>query len=146
MSTTWRGQDGSVYLGGTTPQIVGGVFGYTVVSDFAALEATVMGEVWRTYRPGLPGWNGTMRARFDATPGSGQDQLLATVTGLNPAGAFAEVQFRIDDQNDLTPGTRYLKGEVIITGSTITAELTNIIEAAYTFQGSGPLELVWPTP
>lgn len=144
MATTWRGQDGSVLLGGTPPTAIGGVFGYTVVSDFGALEATVMGEVWRTYRPGLPGWNGTMRARFDNTAGSGQDDLLATVTGLNPAGSLGSVQFAINDQNDPTPNTRYLEGEVIITGVTITAELTNIIEAAYTFQGSGPLTLTWP--
>lgn len=142
MATTWRGQDGSVALGGTPETVVGGVFGYTVVSDFGALEATVMGEVWRTYRPGLPGWNGTMRARFHN--GDGQDDLLATVTGLNPAGSLGEVRFVINDQNDAAPGTRYLAGEVIITGVTITAELTNIIEAAYTFQGSGPLTLTWP--
>lgn len=142
MATTWRGQDGNVMLGGTPPVAAGGVFGWTVVSDFGALECTVMGEVWRTYRPGLPGWNGTMRARFNND--DGQEQLLATVTGVNPAGTLGEVQFLINDQNDPTPGTRYLSGEVIITGVTITAELENIIEAAYTFQGSGPLELTWP--
>jgi hypothetical protein len=143
MATTWRGQDGEVQLGGTPATTIGGVFGWTVVSDFAALEATVMGEVWRTYRPGLPGWNGTMRARFNNE--DGQDQLLATVTGLNPAGSLGEVRFVINDQNDAAPGTRYLHGEVIITGVNLVAELTNIIEASYTFQGSGPLELTWPT-
>lgn len=142
MATTWRGQDGNVLLGGTPPTAVGGVFGWTVVSDFAALEATVMGEVWRTYRPGLPGWNGTMRARFDNS--GGQEQLVQTVTGANPAGSLGSVQFVINDQNDPAPNTRYLEGEVIITGVSIVAELTNIIEATYTFQGSGPLTLTWP--
>lgn len=85
-----------------------------------------------------------MRARFHY--GEGQDTLLQTVTGLNPAGSLGEVQFAINDQNDPAPGTRFLSGEVIITGVTITAELENIIEAAYTFQGSGPLTLTWPAP
>ena len=142
MATTWRGQDGSVTLGGTPATVIGGVYGYTVVSDFGALEATVMGEVWRTYRPGLPGWSGTMQARFHL--GEGQETLLETVTGLDPAGALAEVRFTINDQNDPTPGTRYLAGAVIITGVSIAAELMNIIEANYTFQGSGPLTLTWP--
>lgn len=144
MATTWRGQDGSVTLGGTPVTVIGGVYGYTVVSDFGALEATVMGEVWRTYRPGLPGWSGTMQARFHM--GEGQENLLETVTGLDPAGTLAEVRFTINDQNDPTPGTRYLSGAVVITGVSIAAELMNIIEANYTFQGSGPLTLTWPTP
>lgn len=142
MATTWRGQDGAVAIAGTPDVVIGGVYGWTVVTEFAPLEATVMGEVWRTYRPGLPGWNGTMMARFDNE--AGQEQLLATVTGLDPAGSLAEVQFQINDQNDPTPGTRYLSGEVIITGVSISAELTNIIDANYTFQGSGPLTLTWP--
>lgn len=143
MATTWRGQDGAVSIGGTPDVVVGGVYGWTVVSDFAPLECTVMNEVWRTYRPGLPGWTGTMMARFNNA--EGQEQLLATVTGLNPVGSLAEVQFQINDQNDPTPGTRYLSGEVIITGCTISAELTNIIDANYSFQGSGALSLTWPT-
>lgn len=142
MATTWRGQDGSVAIGGTPDVVIGGVYQWTVVSDFAALESTVMGEVWRSYRPGLPGWNGTMVARFNNA--EGQEQLLATVTGLNPAGSLAEVQFQVNDQNDPSPGTRFLSGEVIITGVTISADVTNIIDANYTFQGSGPLTLTWP--
>ena len=55
-----------------------------------------------------------MIARFNNA--EGQEQLLATVTGLNPVGSLAEVQFQINDQNDPAPGTRYLSGEVIITG------------------------------
>lgn len=142
MATTWRGQDGNVSLGGATPTVVGGVYGWTVVTEFAPLESTVMGSVWREYRPGLPGWNGTMMARFDNT--EGQDTLLETVTGVNPAGSLGLVQFVINDQNDPTPGTRYLEGEVIITGVSISAELTNIIDANYTFSGTGPLTLTWP--
>ena len=144
MAVTWRGQDGAVAIGGVPDVVIGGVYGWTVVSEFASLECTVMSEVWRTYRPGLPGWNGTMMARFNNA--EGQEQLLATVTGINPAGSLAEVQFQINDQNDPTPGTRYLSGEVIITGVSISAELTNIIDANYTFQGSGPLTLTWPAP
>lgn len=142
MATTWRGQDGAVAIGGTPDVVIGGVYGWTVVSDMPSLECTVMNEVWRTYRPGLPGWTGTMMARFHNA--EGQEQLLATVTGLNPVGSLAEVQFQINDQNDPTPGTRYLSGEVIITSCTISAELTNIVDANYAFQGSGPLTLTWP--
>ena len=144
MATTWRGQDGSVALGPTPVTVIGGVFGFTVVTDFAPLEATVMSEIWRTYRPGLPGWNGTMRARFHY--GDGQEQLLDTVTGLNPAGSFGEVRFVINDQNDAAAGTRYLSGAVVITGVNIVAELTNIIEASYTFTGSGPLTITPAAP
>lgn len=134
MATCHRGQDGSVALGGPPPTVVGGVFGWTVVTDLAPLECTVMNEVWRTYHPGLPGWNGTMRCRFDNA--DGQDLVLATITGATPAGTLAEVQFRVDEDS-------YFHGAVVITGATITAELTNVIEAAYTYQGTGPLELVW---
>ena len=143
MPTTWRGQDGQVSIAGTPETVIGGVYAWTVVTEFAPLESTVMGNVWRSYRPGLPGWNGTMTARFDNT--EGQDQLLATVTGLTPAGTLeGKVKFVINDQNDPTPGTRYLEGDVIITGVSLTAELENIIDASYTFQGNNELTLTWP--
>lgn len=134
MAMCHRGQDGSVALGGPPPVVVGGVYGWTIVSELAALECTVMNEVWKTYHPGLPGWNGTMRCRFDNA--EGQDLVLATVTGATPAGTLVEVQFRVDED-------RYFHGSVVITGSNTAAELTNVIDVTYNFTGTGPLELVW---
>ena len=39
MATTWRGQDGSVAIGGTPDVVIGGVYGWTVVTEFAPLNA-----------------------------------------------------------------------------------------------------------
>ena len=80
-------------IGGTPETIIGGVYGWTVVSEFASLECTVMNEVWRTYRPGLPGWNGTMMARFNNA--EGQEQLLATVTGLTRLARWQRCSFKL---------------------------------------------------
>lgn len=134
MASCHRGQDGSIALGGPPPVVVGGVYGWTIASEMAALECTVMKEIWRSYRPGLPGWNGTMRCRFDNA--EGQDLVLATITGAAPSATLVEVQFRVDED-------RYFAGKVVITGSSIAAELTNIIDATYNFTGDGELFLVW---
>lgn len=140
---TFRGQDGSVTIGGAGSTLIGEVFGWTVVEDFGSLETSVMGNVWRTYRPGMPGWNGTMRARFDAGD-AGQGQLWQRLVGPNPSGVLSNVEFHWENQGE-SLGDKFLSGDVIITGVTVTAELTNIIEAAFTFQGSDTLNMT-PAP
>lgn len=140
---TFRGQDGSVKISGTpTDILIGQVFAWTVVEDFGALETSVMGTVWRSYRPGMPGWNGTLQARFDSAD-VGQKELWDRLTGPTPEGTLAGVEFHWETQG-ASLGDKYLSGDVIITGVTLTAEYTNIIEANFSFQGTGTLTMTVP--
>jgi hypothetical protein len=102
-----------------------------------------MGNVWRTYRPGMPSWNGTMQAHFDAAD-VGQSQLWQRLVGAVPSGVLSDVEFHWENQGE-TLGDKYLSGDVIITGVTATAELMNIISANFTFQGSDTLNMT-PAP
>jgi len=140
---TFRGQDGSVKIGGAGSTLIGQVTTWTVVEEFGSLETSAMGNVWRTYRPGMPSWNGTMQAHFDAAD-VGQSALWERLVGAVPQGVLSDVEFHWENQGE-TLGDKYLSGDVIITGVTTTAELNNIIQANFTFQGSDVLNMT-PAP
>jgi hypothetical protein len=140
---TFRGQDGSVVIGGTPDVLIGQVTTWTIVEEFGSLETSAMGNVWRTYRPGMPSWNGTMQAHFDDAD-VGQSALWLRLVGATPSGVLSAVEFHWENQGE-TLGDKHLSGDVIITGVTVTAELNNIISANFTFQGSDVLTMT-PAP
>lgn len=140
---TFRGQDCSVKIGGAGSTLIGQVTTWTVVEEFGSLETSAMGNVWRTYRPGMPSWNGTMQAYFDAAD-VGQSALWERLVGAVPQGVLADVEFHWENQGE-TLGDKYLSGDVIITGVTTTAEFNGMVSANFTFQGSDTLAMT-PAP
>jgi hypothetical protein len=133
---TYRGMDGALSLG--TPGVpVGEVFGWTVTTTLQVLEDTVMGDKWVTNKPGLGSWTATARARFDYGDATGQKLIVDAIMAPIPTGDLPIVNFIMD--ND----PKHITGAVIVQSVAITAEMPNIIEAAFSFTGNGPCLLTW---
>lgn len=130
---TMRGMDGSLSLGTTA---VGEIFDWTLNTNLAILEDTVMGDAWVTNKGGLGSWSGTARARFDYGDTAGQKAIIDEINAAIPQGDIADIRFRVS-------ATKYFSGAAIASSIAITAELQNIIEATFTFTGNGSLLPVW---
>ena len=119
------GSEGVVKIGADT---IAEVRSWSVQETAATIDDTTMGDAARTFKTGLTGWNGSLDAYWDETDTNGQGALTAgaSVTlNLYPEGT---------DSTDT-----YYTGTALITGITRRASLDGMVEASFTFQGSGAL-------
>jgi len=122
--TTYLGQDGVVKIGANS---VAEVKSFSIEETGESVEDTAQGDTWRTFKPGLKAFSGTIEAQFDDTDATGQ--------GVLPVGAEVTlILFPMGDDEGIK-----LTGNVVMTGRSITSELESIVTASYSFQGSGEL-------
>lgn len=113
--------------------IGGSVSGLTYVADVTQWSVTMNAEAidttkmdatssFRTKIPGIKSWSGSYTCLVDGT-------TVATVE--NDVGVAVTATF------SLSSGS--LAGSVIVTDVAVTATIDGAVEAAYTFEGAGPL-------
>lgn len=122
---TFKGKDGVVKSGANA---VAEVRSWTVEEKGENLDDTVMGDDWRTRVAMIKDWSGSIDCLFDDTDTNGQTTLVAG----------ASVTLHLQMEGDTT-GDHDLTGTAIITGRTITAQYDGLVEASFTFEGSGAL-------
>ena len=122
---THTGSEGTVKVGSNT---IAEIRSFSVATSADTAEDTTMGDSWRTYKTTLKSWSGSIDCFWDETDTIGQGALVegSEVTlNLYPEGAAT--------------GDKYYAGSAIITGMTINSSFDGMVEASFTFQGTGAL-------
>ena len=122
---THTGSEGTVKVG---TNAIAEIRSFSIEETADTAEDTTMGDSWRTYKTTLKSWSGSVDVFWDETDTTGQGALVngAEVTiNAYPEGA--------------TTGDKYLSGTAIVTGVTINSSFDGLVEASFSFQGTGAL-------
>lgn len=122
---THKGSEGTVKSGSNA---IAEIRSYTITETADTLEDTTMGDSSRTYLASLKTFTGSIECFWDETDTNGQLTLDpgSTVTiNIYPEGS--------------TSGDTYYTGSVIVTEKSITASYDGMVEASFSFQGTGAL-------
>lgn len=122
---THKGSEGTVKSGANA---IAEIRSYTITETADTLEDTTMGDASRTYLASLKTFSGAIECFWDETDTNGQLTLDpgATVTiNVYPEGS--------------STGDKYYSGSVIITERSVTASFDGMVEASFSFQGTGAL-------
>lgn len=122
---THKGSEGTVKSGANA---IAEIRSYTITQSADTIEDTVMGDSARTYLSSLTSFSGSIECYWDETDTNGQLTLDpgSTVTiNVYPEGSSS--------------GDTYYTGSVIITEKSITASFDGMVEASFSFQGTGAL-------
>lgn len=101
---------------------------FSVDEVMDTIEDTSMGDSSRTYKAGLKQFTATVSAFWDETDTNGQ-------------GGFdvgSEVTLKLYPEGNAS-GDTYYSGTALVTGKTINSSFDGMVEAEYSFQGSGAL-------
>lgn len=122
---TRKGSEGTVKSGANA---IAEIRSYTITETADVLEDTSMGDTSRTYLASLKTFTGSIECFWDETDTNGQMSLDpgASVTiNIYPEGSSS--------------GDTYYTGSVIITEKSVTASFDGMVEASFSFQGTGAL-------
>lgn len=122
---THIGREGTVKSGANT---IAEIRSYTITETADVIEDTSMGDASRTYLASMKTFTGSVECFWDETDTNGQLTLDpgSTVTiNIYPEGSSS--------------GDTYYTGSVIITEKSITASFDGMVEASFSFQGTGAL-------
>jgi len=122
---THTGSEGAIYNDNNQ---VAEVRNFSVDEVMDTIEDTSMGDSSRTYKAGLKQFTATVSAFWDETDTNGQ-------------GGFdvgSEVTLKLYPEGNAS-GDTYYSGTALVTGKTINSSFDGMVEAEYSFQGSGAL-------
>ena len=124
---THAGSEGTVKVGANA---IAEIRSYTVTETADTIEDTSMGDSSRTYLPSLKTFSGSIECFWDETDTNGQVALAV--------GSSVTLNFYPEGSST---GDKYYSGAAIVTGLTVTASFDGMVEASFTFQGTGALSL-----
>lgn len=122
---THTGSEGVIY--NDTNQVAE-VRSFSIDEVMDTIEDTSMGDSSRSYKAGLKQFTATVSAFWDETDTNGQ-------------GGFdvgSEVTLKLYPEGNAS-GDTYYSGTALVTGKTINSSFDGMVEAEYSFQGSGAL-------
>lgn len=120
-----RGSEGTVKF---TTNAIAELKGWTLALTNELIEDTLLSETAKTFQAGNSSWSGTFSCFWDETDTNGQQ---AATMG-------ASVTLNLYPEGD-TSGDTYYSGTALITGVNLSAAINGMVEAEYSFQGSGTL-------
>ena len=121
----YHGKAGKI-LDGVVPII--SFTSWTIDAALDTVEATDFGDTAKIFTAGIYGWTGSFEGH-GSPENTEQAALLAALVG---GSLLTDITFYID-------ATHYFDGDIIITGMSHTATITDILKVSCTFQGSGVL-------
>ena len=122
---THKGSEGTVKSGANA---IAEIRSYTITETADTLEDTTMGDSSRTYLASLKTFSGSIECFWDETDTNGQltlDPGASVTINIYPEGS--------------TSGDTYYTGTVLITEKNVSASFDGMVEASFSFQGTGAL-------
>ena len=122
---THAGSEGKVFVGSSQ---IAEIKSWSLEITSDTTDTSVIGTSWRKNQATIKGWSGSFDGFWDETDTSGQGALSAggTVTlNLYPEG------------ND--SGDTFWSGDAIVTSISYNASFDGIVEASFSFTGTGAL-------
>ena len=122
---THKGSEGTVKV---SSNAIAEIRSYTITETADVLEDTTMGDTSRTYLSSLKTFTGSIDCFWDETDTNGQlalDPGSSVTINIYPEGS--------------TSGDTYYTGTVLITEKSVTASFDGMVEASFSFQGTGAL-------
>lgn len=129
-----HGRDGIVKIGtDTIAEVKSWTLNQTAeTTDATSLTNAQSNNNYRSFLQGFIAWDGTLECFWDETDTDGQTALKTALDGgttvtlnLYPEGA--------------TSGDTYYSGSALVTGLNITGSFDDMVNASFTFTGSGEL-------
>lgn len=129
--TALAGKGGTVYIPGTPVQPVANINNWTLSIDAGNYDASVLGDSWRHFVPGLRGWNGAINGYW--------------AIGTDPNGQQIFQDHMLTSQSvvivlQTQPGGGQYEGTVNITAMAITDPVDGLITLDFTYVGTGSLQ------
>lgn len=120
-----KGSEGVVHVGTTA---IAELRGYEYSHANEPIDDTVLADSDRTFQPGLNNWSGSASAFWDETDTNGQEAI--------DVGSTVTLKFYPEGT-----GTSdvYHHGTAIVEGVTRRAAINGVVEADFSFRGTGPL-------
>jgi len=122
---THTGNEGTVKVG---TNAVAEVRSWSLDITSDTVEDTVMGDSYRSHKPSLKSWSGSMDVYIDETDTTGQ--------GAMTVGSEVTVNFYYEGE---TTGDSYYTGSVIVTSNTLSSSFDGMLEGTIAFTGNGTL-------
>ena len=122
---THAGSEGKVFIGSDQ---VAEIKSWSLEVNSDTVDTSIIGTSWRKNQATIKSWSGNFEGFWDETDTDGQGALAVggTVTlNMYPEG---------DDSGDT-----YWTGDVIITSISYSASFDGIVEASFTYTGTGAL-------
>ena len=122
---THAGSEGLVYIGLNQ---VAEVKSWSLEITSDTVDASIIGTSWRKNQATIKSWSGSIEAFWDETDTQGQGGMAvgSTVTlNLYPEGNAS--------------GDAYFTGDAIITSKSVSGAFDGIVEASFSFTGTGAL-------
>ncbi len=129
--TALAGKGGTVYIPGTPLTPVANVHQWTLTVDAGNYDASVLGDSWRHFVPGLRGWNGQINGYYDVVLDTTGQYLLYNAL-LTSASVVINMQ--------TAPGGGFFEGTVNITQFAVSDPVDGLITLDFTYVGTGSLQ------
>ena len=121
---THTGSEGVVKIGTFT---MAETRSYTLTETGDTIEDSVMGDSYRTFKTGMKGWTGSVVCFWDETESA---QSALTVGASVTLNLYPEGNASTD---------KYYTGTVLVTSIERSAAFDGMVEATFSFQGTGTL-------
>jgi hypothetical protein len=141
MAKVYTGRDGSMILDGIQ---VAKVVNWSIQADMEALETTTLGDVRRSFTPGIISYSGSCTVLYykdQPNPGNetSATRLLKKLFNTSPNGYVkqngSEFTLRLTDSTD----NNDLTFNAFITSASIGASVGEVVSASVSFQVNGDL-------
>ena len=123
---THAGSEGKVFIG--TSQVAE-VKSWSLEVTSDTVDASIIGTQWRKNQATIKSWSGSFDAFWDETDTTGQGALVVGAT----------VTLNLYPEGDAT-GATFWTGDAIVTSIAYSGSFDGIVEATFSFTGSGALD------
>ena len=123
---THAGSEGKVFIG--TAQVAE-VRSWSLEVTADTVDASIIGTQWRKNQATIKSWSGSFDAFWDESDTTGQGALVAGAT----------VTLNLYPEGNAT-GATYWSGQAIVTSVSYSGSFDGIVEATFSFTGSGALD------